>query len=382
MRFDAKWIILVMLMFLMGGDVGAQYHTPLYNQTTPEHILTVERTTAIYVGAGRTYAQLDTLNAGTQVTLLGRTDIGTWWYIRLDDSLEGWALAGYFVDDSTIKLSEIPIIESYHADLSRVTGELTTQLHEIPILPTISDAMHDVFALGQSLGNRPNVISKVGDSNSAQAIYLTPISKGNYDLGVYDFLGDTVDYFYDSFGIQPQSAKVGMNMFSLFEPIWSDPDFCESDETPLLCEYRISKPSVAVVMFGANDVKVLNRAEYETQMRLLIEQSLEHGVIPLLLTFGSDPDLNPNHAQLLRFNLITAQLADEYDVPLLNLWAALTDLPRNGVGEDLLHLTSTGDGMNLTGNESFYGLSLHHLLVLQALDVIRREVLLADEITD
>jgi len=366
-----------MLFALCVGIVGAQQATP-----ASEITLIVERAVAIYTGAGRTYDQLNTLNAGTQVTLLGRNEIGNWWYIRLDESLEGWALAGYFVDDDTIKLSEISIIESYHADLSRVTGELTTQLHEIPILPTISEAMHDVFVLGQSLGNHPNVISKVGDSNSAQAIYLSPISEGNYDLGVYDFLSETVDYFYDSFGIQPQSAKVGMNMFSLFEPIWSDPDFCEADETPLLCEYRVSKPSVAVVMFGANDVKVLNRAEYETQMRLLIEQSLEHGVIPLLLTFGSDPDLNPNHAQLLRFNLITAQLADEYDVPLLNLWAALTDLPRNGVGEDLLHLTSTGDGMNLTGNESFYGLSLHHLLVLYALDIIRREVILNDEITE
>jgi len=377
MRIHLRLIIAVMLFALCVGIVGAQQATP-----ASEITLIVERAVAIYTGAGRTYDQLNTLNAGTQVTLLGRNEIGNWWYIRLDESLEGWALAGYFVDDDTIKLSEISIIESYHADLSHVMGELTTQLHQIPILPTVSDAMHDVFALGQSLGNHPNVISKVGDSNSAQAIYLSPISEGNYDLGVYDFLGDTVNYFYDSFGTQPQSAKVGMNMFSLFEPIWSDPDFCEADETPLLCEYRVSKPSVAVVMFGANDVKVLNRAEYETQMRLLIEQSLEHGVIPLLLTFGSDPDLNPNHAQLLRFNLITAQLADEYDVPLLNLWAALTDLPRNGVGEDLLHLTSTGDGMNLTGNESFYGLSLHHLLVLYALDIIRREVILNDEITE
>lgn len=368
-----RLIILVILIGLMGMGVVAQDDSPQ---------LTVERTVAIYEGAGRTYTQLNTLNAGTQVTLLGRNDIGNWWYVQLDDTLEGWALAGYFADDETIMLSELPIIESYHADLSRVTGELTTQLHQIPILPTISDAMRDVFILGQSLGNHPNVMSKVGDSNSAQSIYLTPISEGNYDLGAYDFLGDTVDYFYDSFGIQPQSAKVGMNMFSLFEPIWSDPDFCEADETPLHCEYRISKPSVAVVMFGANDVKVLNRAEYETQMRLLIEQSLENGVIPLLLTFGSDPDLNPNHAQLLRFNLITAQLADEYDVPLLNLWAGLTDLPRNGVGEDLLHLTSTGDGLNLTGNESFYGLSLHHLLVLQALDIIHREVILVDETVD
>lgn len=69
-------------------------------------------------------------------------------------------------------------------------------------------------------------------------------------------------------------------------------------------------------------------------------------------------------------------------MPLLNLWAGLTDLPRNGVGEDLLHLTSTGDGLNLTGNESFYGLSLHHLLVLQALDIIHREVILVDETVD
>jgi len=346
------------------------------------HIMTVERTIALYAGAGRTYPQITTMNAGTQVALLGRNTIGNWWFVRLNDTADGWAMAGYFVDDHNLHLSDILIIDSYHADLSRVTGELASQLHTIPILPTMSHAMHDIFARGQSLGNAPNVISKVGDSNSAQAIYLSPISAGNYDLGVYDFLADTVDYFYESFGIVSQSAKVGMNLFSLFEPIWADPDVCEAGESPLLCEYRLNMPSVAVVLFGVNDVQVLNRAEYETQMRLLIEQSLEHGVIPLLLTYGSDPNLNPNHAQLLRFNLITAELADEYDVPLLNLWASLTDLPRNGVGEDLSHLTSTGDGMNLTGNESFYGLSLHHLLVLQALDSIRREVILADEISD
>lgn len=378
------------LLVLIGINVGADETSPIDNlhdapaYQTPDTIysLTVERTLALYEGAGRTYAQIGTVNIGTQATLIGRNTIGNWWYIRLDESRIGWAMAGYFEDVADLRLSEIPIIESYHADLDRVSGELTSQLHAIPILPTLSEAMHDVYLLGQELGNQPNVISKVGDSNSAQAIYLSPISTGNYDLGGYDFLQDTVDYFYDSFGIVPQSAKVGLNMFSLFEPIWADSDLCEPEEYPLICEYRLNKPAIAVVMFGANDVKVLNRAEYETQMRLLIEQSLERGVIPLLLTFGSDPNLNPNHAQLLRFNLIVAGLADEYQVPLLNLWAALTDLPRNGVGEDLLHLTSTGAGMNLTGNESFYGLSLHHLLVLQALDTIRREVILDDEITD
>jgi hypothetical protein len=368
------WKLLLMLMLVMTI-------TPL-QAGSEGYMMTVERTVALYGGAGRTHPQITTINVGTQVALLGRNDIGNWWFVRLNDTIEGWAMAGYFADDPNLHLSDILIIDSYHADLSRVTGELTAQLHAIPILPTITPAMHDIFALGQSLGNAPNVISKVGDSNSAQAIYLSPISTGNYDLGAYDFLADTVDYFYDSFGIVPQSAKVGMNLCSLFEPIWADPDVCEAGESPLSCEYRLNMPSIAVVMFGANDVKVLNRAEYETQMRLLIEQSLEYGIIPLLLTYGSDPDLNPNHAQLLRFNLITVELATEYDVPLLNLWASLTDLPRNGVGEDLLHLTSIGDGMNLIGNESFYGLSLHHLLVLQALDSIRREVIFADEIID
>ena len=346
------------------------------------YTFTVERTLALYEGAGRTYQQIGTVNIGAQANLIGRNTIGNWWYVQIDDTLTGWAMAGYFEDVTDLRLSEIPIIESYHADLDRVSGELTSQLHAIPILPAISDAMRDVYLLGQELGNHPNVISKVGDSNSAQAIYLSPISTGDYDLGGYDFLQDTVDYFYESFGIVPQSAKVGLNIFSLFEPIWADADLCEPEEYPLICEYRLNKPSIAVVMFGANDVKVLNRAEYEAQMRLLIEQLLERGVIPLLLTFGSDPNLNPNHAQLLRFNLIVAELADEYQVPLLNLWATLTDLPRNGIGEDLLHLTSTGTGMNLTGNESFYGLSLHHLLVLQALDIIRRKVILTDEIID
>jgi hypothetical protein len=36
----------------------------------------------------------------------------------------------------------------------------------------------------------------------------------------------------------------------------------------------------------------------------------------------------------------------------------------------------------LMGNESFYGLSIHPMLVLRALDIIHREVILTDEVID
>ena len=53
--------------------------------------------------------------------------------------------------------------------------------------PTASH-IREIYRRGQQQGNRADVFSKVGDSITATAMFLTPFGDGNYDLGEYEDL--------------------------------------------------------------------------------------------------------------------------------------------------------------------------------------------------
>ncbi|NUM49067.1 MAG: hypothetical protein HUU38_30555, partial [Anaerolineales bacterium] len=69
--------------------------------------------------------------------------------------------------------------------LNPFPGLTAVELSPYPYITGVGPRAKEIFALGQRLGNRANVFSKVGDSISFTAAYLTPFGKGQYDLGAY-----------------------------------------------------------------------------------------------------------------------------------------------------------------------------------------------------
>jgi hypothetical protein len=315
---------------------------------------------------------------GTEITITARNRVGNWLEVRTTTAsntvVSGWVLTGYVVMDG-IHLSAITVRDLPDADVAAVTNPNLARLYMVPVVPAIDEAMRTVFARGQTVGNNAGVVVKVGDSNSANRYYLTPINTSPVDLGPYDFLLDTVLFFAPALPQEHVTARVGLNAYSLFDPSWSTAQ-CQSGETPLACEYRLHRPSVAIVMFGPNDIRALNSERWRDQMERLVEESLASGVIPVLTTFSSlesDPDLAQ---QALRFNLILVEVANQYDVPLINLWSAARSLPNFGIGGDGVHMTVGGGRVNFTeGQEARFGVSLQNLLVLYTLDELRRVVI-------
>src|SRR5690606_27120024 len=106
---------------------------------------------------------------------------------------------------------------------------------------------------------------------------------------------------------------------------------------------------------------------------LIVEESLAAGVIPVLSTFSNDPEA-PLWWQSINFNLRLADIAAEYEVPLINLWAAARILPAYGLDQDQVHLKNSGFRyIKFTrGNEADYGVTLQNLLSIRMLDEIRR----------
>ena len=249
---------------------------------------------------------------------------------------------------------------------------LEGQLQQIPIMPVVNDHVREIYAQGQALGNNPQVFSKIGDCNSADPDFLTLIDTGNYDLGAYSYLQDTVDFFAGSFNRPSHTAHGGFNFTAIVDPFVSDPTVCQPDESPLLCEYRLNKSSIAFIMFGSNDLNDLSHERFTLRLEQIVEDSLAQGVIPVLSTFTRHRD--GFWTKTLEFNMIMVETAEKYDIPLINFWLAAQYLPDYGLQQDTMHLTKDGYLIQFNGQESVGGHDLRNLLVLLVLDQFRTEL--------
>ncbi|HVO42549.1 MAG TPA: SGNH/GDSL hydrolase family protein, partial [Aggregatilineales bacterium] len=179
----------------------------------------------------------------------------------------------------------------------------------------------------------------------------------------------------NSFEGLSEAAHTGFTAESVEDPIWSDPKTCLESETPLACEFRHSKPGVVLIMFGTNDVTNLTAVQFDFFLRLIVHDSVTAGIIPLLSTFPGDPA----HARKsMVLNQIVFDVARDYDVPVMNLWAAIQPLPGNGRQPASAYLTRPPNTSvaSFTDASLKYGYTMRNLITLQALDILYQGVIL------
>ena len=115
--------------------------------------------------------------------------------------------------------------------------------------------------------------------------FLVTFAQGQYDLGQYADLQSVLDYYKgvpaaqrpgwdkDSFATVGLAAASGFNVAAPLDATWADPKWCQGGESPAACEYRVASPSVALIMFGTNDVGLTDPASYDFFLRTLIDQT-------------------------------------------------------------------------------------------------------------
>jgi hypothetical protein len=235
---------------------------------------------------------------------------------------------------------------------------------------------------GQALGNRANVFSKVGDSITAFTYFLTPIGIGRYNLREYAHLQPAIDYFsqaqartHNSFANVSLAAQAGWPASRVVHPGAGDPRFCEPHETPLACEYRLVRPSFALIMLGSNDVPFTSRSDYERALRRVLETTLARNILPILST------IPPQHLgnagfRVAQFNAIITALTREYSIPLWDYWSALRNLPNEGLSVDGVHPSWVEEGHNadFTLENLQYGIPVRNLTALEAISRVWKAV--------
>ncbi len=193
---------------------------------------------------------------------------------------------------------------------------------KLPVIPVVDSNVLDIYELGQSLGNDPNVFSIFGDCQSTPDEFLGVFETDQAAIdSLSSDLQETVNNFNGSFNRESPTSQDGTTPGALLWDQWHRGEYgCTFAETPVDCELRIHNPSFVILQIGTHFES--RNTEY---LRTIINQLLDAGVVPILGTKADNRELDH------RVNRDLTVLAAEFDLPLWNFWAAVSDLPDRGL---------------------------------------------------
>lgn len=242
--------------------------------------------------------------------------------------------------------------------------------------PDVIEVLDSIYATGQARGNRMDVFSKVGDSITVSLAFFVPFGEGNYRLGEdYAYLQSAIDFYSvnlartgNSFINESLAAGVGWSAAAVLDKEFADTTLCQTGEIPLVCEYRLTRPAVALIMFGTNDVGYTDPADYRRNMEAIVDISMKMGVIPVVSTIPNRAGLE---GKVALYNAILLDMTTEKHLPLWDYAAALQSLPNSGLGNDGIHPSAPSWNYRATGDFSphmlRFGYTIRNLTGLQML---------------
>ncbi|NLX09266.1 MAG: hypothetical protein GXY36_06385 [Chloroflexi bacterium] len=309
----------------------------------------------------------------TGVQLEGRTSDTAWVLTHsLDGIVRGWVDSGYLEYAPDIDITGLPISdEEMFVPLPFAPGRYRNiDLSTYPVVPTDLGQARAIFESGQQQNRKPTVVSKIGDCLTDNQYFLSPFGWHEYNLGNFVQLQEVISHFSLSLSYDSLAAYDGLVTTAVLDPAFANPMACLPGESPLRCEYRIRQPSVAVIMFGAQDLLFTSPADFDRSLRRIVHETIQAGVIPILSTFPGNVRL---WDESVEYNQIVVLVALDYNVPLINLWRALEPLPNHGLNTDGRHLSlPVTTGGDLTGDNLRQGYPLRNLVTLQTLDALWR----------
>lgn len=242
----------------------------------------------------------------------------------------------------------------------------------------VANHIQAIFEVGQELGNRATIFSKVGDSLTVSRRFLHPFGIGDYHTSTYDYLDNVITAYSEtnarsgnSFVNPSLSAGEGWSANAVLNSDYADEAYCLPGEMPLFCEYRLVRPSIAIIMLGTNDAGFRTGHEFKQDMKTIIRYTEGLGIIPLLSTIPNRPDVE---RQVLLFNDIIRQLAFDHELPLVELYQETAYLPNYGLTFDNVHLSSPPSGQSASFDpvNLQYGYTIRNFLTMEKLYAIHQ----------
>jgi hypothetical protein len=191
-------------------------------------------------------------------------------------------------------------------------------------VPTLSSRARQIYRQSLSAGHDARLFTLAGDSNSTYSRYLGRIVSGAFDARQYPALQATIARFEPSFTHQSVAVGGGFRAADMFDSAKTAPG-CQADEGLFACELRVSNASIVFILLGTGD-KFAWR-EFEANYRAMIDYAVRNNVLPVLVTKADDIESIQGGASDGYINGVIRRLALEYQLPLVDLWAATRNLP-------------------------------------------------------
>jgi hypothetical protein len=282
--------------------------------------------------------------AGEAHAALARTADNVWVQLA-----EGWLLAQYGTLDGD--LNALPVITPSPQARKQTKVALPKWITQI------SSAAKKIWAT-KAPDKDANAFTVIGDCNSVPEAYVGRLAMGLYDAGSVPQFAPTIERFAPAFPRNGVAAFAGFNSASVLDPQWANPQFCMAGEGPLDCELRRSRASLAFVALGTGDQFAWK--DFETNYRAVIERLLARKVLPVLVTKADDLESQQGSAPAGFINDVVRKLGRDYDVPVIDFWAATRNLPNYGMrweGNENFHMSAAGSDLRIS-------LTLHTLAAL------------------
>lgn len=279
--------------------------------------------------------------------VIGRTADNTWWQLAVPDagkSTGTWLLA----DLGALYSGDLKAAPAVSAPLKAAPSVTTTRRGKraapFPAwIPRITPRQRAIWQNSARAGKDLNLFTVAGDCNSQPSVYLRRLASGQFDASTLEpRLQAIVQRFAPSFGRVSLAAQGGFGSPAMMDPTWADGALCGTTMGPFECELWVSRASIVFISLGTQEQYTWQ--DFEKHYRPLIEHALSKGVLPVLMTKADDIETFAG-APSGYINSVIRKLANEYNVPLLDFWAATRDLPNHGLideGDKDFHLSDVG----------------------------------------
>lgn len=271
---------------------------------------------------------------------------------------------------------------------------------ELPVAPALGPAvsshLEKIASRGARLGNQPGVFAKIGDSITASPSFLQALACRRPQLGEWSVLRGTVEFFgttpvprgseeaqcevSDSYSRVGVAAVPGWRAVDALTRLEASPE-C-GDLPAVSCELQLLHPSVALIMFGTNDLTDFTAVQFRRDLSRVARLVSSAGTIPVISTIPPRGRW-PFSQRVARFNAEIAALAENRALPLWNYWRQMVEpgVPNRGLGDDGVHpsaLCPPCTAIDFRPAGLRQGYALRNLGALLVLDRLRRHIPLGE----